>query len=230
MGEHRNTFRGYIAMLVVIKPYRGRGIATELVTRSIKVMMESGCEELKGMEHSSSQHIEISDKPEKYRPKNTETKLERKAGETQEQNGNEHYRTVPTPSQAKATFATQNAQIAPHVPVCLLYDFMISLIITLVLLLFSHSNLLLLVVHSVKHSYVFQPIFPLLRSPFSSNSHTVPFFLPPLLSYTNMHLLILCQFFCFFPLLCSWVNGPSSYLTINCIVQRKWSNIEQKLK
>ncbi|CAK9166168.1 unnamed protein product [Ilex paraguariensis] len=26
MGEHRNTFRGYIAMLVVLKPYRGRGI------------------------------------------------------------------------------------------------------------------------------------------------------------------------------------------------------------
>ncbi|KAM7273931.1 hypothetical protein ACFE04_028595 [Oxalis oulophora] len=45
MAEHRNTFRGYIAMLVVIKPYRGKGIATELVTRSIKVMMESGCEE-----------------------------------------------------------------------------------------------------------------------------------------------------------------------------------------
>ncbi|XP_065865345.1 N-alpha-acetyltransferase MAK3 [Euphorbia lathyris] len=47
MGEHRNTtFRGYIAMLVVIKPYRGKGIATELVTRCIKVMMESGCEEV----------------------------------------------------------------------------------------------------------------------------------------------------------------------------------------
>ncbi|KAG2411403.1 hypothetical protein I3760_Q001100 [Carya illinoinensis] len=46
MGQHRNTFRGYIAMLVVIKPYRSRGIATELVTRSIKVMMESGCEEV----------------------------------------------------------------------------------------------------------------------------------------------------------------------------------------
>ncbi|KAG9446525.1 hypothetical protein H6P81_012653 [Aristolochia fimbriata] len=46
MGEHRNTFRGYIAMLVVIKPYRGRGIATELVTRSIQVMMESGCQEV----------------------------------------------------------------------------------------------------------------------------------------------------------------------------------------
>ncbi|XP_057982556.1 N-alpha-acetyltransferase MAK3 [Malania oleifera] len=46
MGEHRSTFRGYIAMLVVVKAYRGRGIATELVTRSIKVMMESGCEEV----------------------------------------------------------------------------------------------------------------------------------------------------------------------------------------
>ncbi|CAL1372990.1 unnamed protein product [Linum trigynum] len=47
MGEHRNTtFRGYIAMLVVINPYRGKGIATELVTRSIRVMMESGCEEV----------------------------------------------------------------------------------------------------------------------------------------------------------------------------------------
>lgn len=46
MGEHRNVFRGYIAMLVVLKPYRGHGIATELVTRSIRVMMESGCEEV----------------------------------------------------------------------------------------------------------------------------------------------------------------------------------------
>ncbi|KAF5188890.1 N-alpha-acetyltransferase [Thalictrum thalictroides] len=46
MGEHRHTFRGYIAMLVVIKPFRGKGIATELVTRSIRVMMESGCEEV----------------------------------------------------------------------------------------------------------------------------------------------------------------------------------------
>lgn len=47
MGEHRNTYRGYIAMLVVIKPYRGKGIATQLVTRSIQVMMESGCEEVR---------------------------------------------------------------------------------------------------------------------------------------------------------------------------------------
>ncbi|KAG6411433.1 hypothetical protein SASPL_129515 [Salvia splendens] len=46
MGDHRHTFRGYIAMLVVLNSYRGRGIATELVSRSIKVMMESGCEEV----------------------------------------------------------------------------------------------------------------------------------------------------------------------------------------
>ncbi|OWM67542.1 hypothetical protein CDL15_Pgr028405 [Punica granatum] len=46
MGEHRSTYRGYIAMLVVVKPYRGKGIATELVSRSIRVMQESGCEEL----------------------------------------------------------------------------------------------------------------------------------------------------------------------------------------
>ncbi|KAF9672990.1 hypothetical protein SADUNF_Sadunf11G0101800 [Salix dunnii] len=47
MGDNRDSkFRGYIAMLVVIKQYRGRGIATELVTRSIQVMMESGCEEV----------------------------------------------------------------------------------------------------------------------------------------------------------------------------------------
>ncbi|KAA3459481.1 N-alpha-acetyltransferase MAK3 [Gossypium australe] len=54
MGEHRNTIRGYIAMLVVIKPYRGRGIATELVTRSIRMMMESGCEECEYEFHPSN--------------------------------------------------------------------------------------------------------------------------------------------------------------------------------
>ncbi|KAK7319129.1 hypothetical protein RJT34_03843 [Clitoria ternatea] len=32
MGEHRNTFRGYIVMLVVMKPYRGRGIGGINVT------------------------------------------------------------------------------------------------------------------------------------------------------------------------------------------------------
>jgi peptide alpha-N-acetyltransferase len=37
MGQHQNTFRGYIAMLVVIKPYRGKGIATELVTVVFKL-------------------------------------------------------------------------------------------------------------------------------------------------------------------------------------------------
>lgn len=34
MGEHRSTFRGYIAMLVVIKPYRGRGIGNFLFAYS----------------------------------------------------------------------------------------------------------------------------------------------------------------------------------------------------
>ncbi|CAH2058847.1 unnamed protein product [Thlaspi arvense] len=37
MGEHRHTYRGYIAMLVVIKPFRGRGLATELVTLEAEV-------------------------------------------------------------------------------------------------------------------------------------------------------------------------------------------------
>lgn len=46
MGQHRSTFRGYIAMLVVIKPYRGRGIATELVTRCIQLMRDAGCDEV----------------------------------------------------------------------------------------------------------------------------------------------------------------------------------------
>jgi ribosomal protein S18 acetylase RimI-like enzyme len=31
MGEHRGAFRGYIAMLVVLKPYRGRGIGDALL-------------------------------------------------------------------------------------------------------------------------------------------------------------------------------------------------------
>ncbi|VAH03304.1 unnamed protein product [Triticum turgidum subsp. durum] len=31
MGEHRGAFRGYIAMLVVLKPYRGRGIGERCV-------------------------------------------------------------------------------------------------------------------------------------------------------------------------------------------------------
>ncbi|EFJ11928.1 hypothetical protein SELMODRAFT_122523 [Selaginella moellendorffii] len=46
MGHHRNSFRGYIAMLVVITAYRGKGIATELVTRCVSVMRDSGCDEV----------------------------------------------------------------------------------------------------------------------------------------------------------------------------------------
>ncbi|KAI5651041.1 hypothetical protein M9H77_37046 [Catharanthus roseus] len=64
MGDHRNTLRGYIAMLVVLKPYRGRGIATELVSRSIAVMMQSGCEEERSEEWQSSSKNSIpSSKP-----------------------------------------------------------------------------------------------------------------------------------------------------------------------
>lgn len=42
----KGIFQGYIAMLVVLKPFRGRGIATELVTRSICVIRDSGCQEV----------------------------------------------------------------------------------------------------------------------------------------------------------------------------------------
>ncbi|CAH1426412.1 unnamed protein product [Lactuca virosa] len=35
MGEHHNTFRGYIIMFVVLKPYRHRGIG--IAEKGIKV-------------------------------------------------------------------------------------------------------------------------------------------------------------------------------------------------
>lgn len=46
MEQHRNTFRGYIAMLVVVKQHRGKGVATELVTRCVQVMHDAGCDEV----------------------------------------------------------------------------------------------------------------------------------------------------------------------------------------
>eukprot|EP00271_Cylindrocystis_brebissonii_P012864 TRINITY_DN3237_c0_g1_i4.p1 TRINITY_DN3237_c0_g1~~TRINITY_DN3237_c0_g1_i4.p1 ORF type:complete len:183 (+),score=20.57 TRINITY_DN3237_c0_g1_i4:418-966(+) len=47
MEQHKSdVFRGYIAMLVVISSMRGRGIATELVTRCINVMRASRCQEV----------------------------------------------------------------------------------------------------------------------------------------------------------------------------------------
>eukprot|EP00897_Mesotaenium_endlicherianum_P009084 jgi/Mesen1/8203/ME000442S07477 len=46
MDLDRSTPRGYIAMLVVLKPYRGKGIATELVARCVSSMHDSGCHEV----------------------------------------------------------------------------------------------------------------------------------------------------------------------------------------
>eukprot|EP00850_Spirogloea_muscicola_P004393 SM000019S04937 [mRNA] locus=s19:94101:95656:+ [translate_table: standard] len=46
MDEHRDRFRGYIAMLVVIKPFRGKGVATRLVVKCIEIMRDAGCDEV----------------------------------------------------------------------------------------------------------------------------------------------------------------------------------------
>lgn len=42
MGEHRQTYRGYIAMLVVIKPYRGRGLGKYLGLYILLIEQSSG--------------------------------------------------------------------------------------------------------------------------------------------------------------------------------------------
>lgn len=46
LDTDRARSRGYIAMLVVVKEYRGKGIATELVNRCIVKMQEMGCDEV----------------------------------------------------------------------------------------------------------------------------------------------------------------------------------------
>ncbi|GAQ89761.1 peptide alpha-N-acetyltransferase [Klebsormidium nitens] len=48
MEDHPKSrmFRGYIAMLVVIKPFRGMGIGSTLVRKSLEVMRDSGCQEV----------------------------------------------------------------------------------------------------------------------------------------------------------------------------------------
>lgn len=46
MGEHRTTFRGYIAMLVVVKPYRGRGIGNfyfEIFALEVLILVYLSC-------------------------------------------------------------------------------------------------------------------------------------------------------------------------------------------
>lgn len=39
MGQHRNTFRGYIAMLVVVNQYRGKGIGEPHITTYFLTML-----------------------------------------------------------------------------------------------------------------------------------------------------------------------------------------------
>ncbi|GJP53984.1 hypothetical protein CLOM_g13807 [Closterium sp. NIES-68] len=46
MEAERAVARGYIAMLVVAKEWRGRGVATSLVTRCIEAMKAAGCAEV----------------------------------------------------------------------------------------------------------------------------------------------------------------------------------------
>ncbi|KAF2819553.1 acyl-CoA N-acyltransferase [Ophiobolus disseminans] len=47
LEPHRSgTFRGYIAMLAVHSPYRGRGIASRLVTQAIEAMAAQGADEI----------------------------------------------------------------------------------------------------------------------------------------------------------------------------------------
>ncbi|KAF2876694.1 acyl-CoA N-acyltransferase [Massariosphaeria phaeospora] len=47
LEPHRSgTFRGYIAMLAVQESYRGRGIATQLVSRAIDAMAERDADEI----------------------------------------------------------------------------------------------------------------------------------------------------------------------------------------
>lgn len=46
-STHRNVFRGYIAMLVVLEEFRGRGIATHLVRMAIDAMIDQDADEVR---------------------------------------------------------------------------------------------------------------------------------------------------------------------------------------
>ena len=46
-STHRNVFRGYIAMLVVLEEFRGRGIATHLVKMAIDAMIDQDADEVR---------------------------------------------------------------------------------------------------------------------------------------------------------------------------------------
>ncbi|KXZ49141.1 hypothetical protein GPECTOR_23g7 [Gonium pectorale] len=46
MDMHRDRMRGYVAMLVVDKSYRGKRVGSELVKMAISEMIKGGCEEV----------------------------------------------------------------------------------------------------------------------------------------------------------------------------------------
>ncbi|GLC41746.1 N-alpha-acetyltransferase mak3 [Pleodorina starrii] len=46
MDTHRERMRGYVAMLVVDKAYRGKRVGSELVKMAIAEMIKGGCEEV----------------------------------------------------------------------------------------------------------------------------------------------------------------------------------------
>eukprot|EP00803_Ostreobium_quekettii_P006129 evm.model.scf_4831.1 EVM.evm.TU.scf_4831.1 scf_4831:1441-3317(-) len=46
LDEHAGRMRGYLAMLVVEREYRHKGVGTQLVMKAISGMIEQGCEEV----------------------------------------------------------------------------------------------------------------------------------------------------------------------------------------
>ena len=60
LEPHRGgPLRGYIAMLAVREGYRGKGIATELVRKTLDVMIERDADEVLQSQTSSNLYAEI---------------------------------------------------------------------------------------------------------------------------------------------------------------------------
>lgn len=47
LESHKTSYQGYIAMLAVNSRFRGKGLGTQLVEKSINTMREYGCNEVK---------------------------------------------------------------------------------------------------------------------------------------------------------------------------------------